>query len=211
MRVLVACEFTGTVRRAFRARGHDAWSCDILPAEDKSRFHFQCDAREILNRKWDILIAHPPCTYLANSGVLWLSDGRSLDPDRYLKMKSGGDLFAAFYHAKIPRICVENPIMHTYARRYLDRTWGIPVKSQMIQPWMFGHGEQKGTCLWLRELPRLKPTLVVRGREQRVHRLPPSKERAQERSRTYQGIADAMASQWDFPVFPRGGLLDEFN
>lgn len=191
MRVLVACEFSGVVRRAFRDAGHDAWSCDLLPAEDLSprwAHHYVGDVRELLagtndGGPWDLMIAHPPCTDLAVSGARWFpakrADGRQA---RALR------LVGALLNAPIARIALENPvsIISSYYRR----------PEQIIQPWMFGHGETKATCLWLKNLPRLQPTHLVDGRTARVHREPPSPERWKNRSRTYQGIADAMAAQW---------------
>ena len=196
MRVLIACEFSGVVRRAFAARGHDAWSCDLLPAEDRSNRHIVVDARVILNDGWDLLaVFHPPCTRLCNSGVRWLSKpppGKTLD-QMQADLREGAALFSAFWNAPIERVAVENPIMHRHAK---ERIAGYIPPAQTIQPWQFGHGETKATCLWLRGLPNLVPTNVVDGREQRVFRLPPSADRWKERSRTYPGIADAMASQW---------------
>lgn len=187
MRVLVACEFSGVVRRAFRAKGHDAFSCDLLPSEDDSEFHIQDDA-VVTSRfgGWDLLIAHPPCTRLANSGVVWLAR-RNLWDD----MNKACKLFNEFLDAPIAKIAVENPIMHKYAREQLS--WPY---TQIIQPWQFGHGETKATCLWLKNLPKLAPTNIVDGREGRMWRMPPSADRAKLRSITYQGIADAMAEQW---------------
>lgn len=196
MKVLVACEFSGVVRRAFRALGHDAWSCDLLPSEDDSAHHIQGDCLSALTAGWDLMIAHPPCTYLCNSGVRWLSDGKTLNPDRHKLMMAGCDLFAALYHAPIPRIAVENPIMHRYAKDYLQSAWKIPSQSQLIQPWQFGHGETKATCLWLRGLPLLKPTSIVSGRKPVVHHMSPGPDRQRLRSITYAGIAKAMSEQW---------------
>lgn len=189
MRVLVACEFSGIVRRAFRARGHDAWSCDLLPAEDRSDFHIEGDARDILNDGWDLLmVAHPPCTRLCNSGVRWLAE-RNLWAD----LKAAAALFSDFWNAPIERVCIENPVMHRHAKA-LIRNYQEPA--QTVQPWQFGHGETKRTCLWLRRLPKLTPTQIVDGREARVHRMPPSPNRWRERSRFFPGIAEAMADQW---------------
>lgn len=194
MRILVACEYSGTVRDAFRKRGHDAWSCDILPTDVEGP-HFQCDVIEILDQGWDLMIAHPPCTYLTNSGVCWLHK----DPSRWDKLKEGAEFFKALLQAPIPRIAVENPIMHKYARELIGQD-----KTQVIQPWMFGHKEQKATCLWLKGLPPLQPTNNVKAEmmkltsaeRQRIHYLPPSPDRWKIRSTTFQGIADAMAEQW---------------
>jgi site-specific DNA-cytosine methylase len=180
VKVLVACEFSGVVRRAFAARGHDAWSCDLLPAEDAGQ-HFQCNVFDIIRDGWDLMIAHPPCTHLAVSGARWFKDKRQ-EQERALMF------VADLMYAAIPRICIENPISIISSR--------IRKPDQIIQPWMFGHGETKATCLWLKNLPKLVPTNVVDGREARVHRMPPGPDRWKERSRTYQGIADAMAEQW---------------
>ena len=195
MRVLIACEFSGTVRRAFTARGHDAWSCDLLPAEDGSNRHIVGDARDLLNDGWDLAICHPPCTRLCNSGVRWLTKappGRTL-ADMWAELETGAALFSAFWNAKIPRIAVENPVMHKHAKALIE-DYAPPAQS--VQPWQYGHGEVKRTCLWLRGLPVLTPTDVVEGREARVHRMPPGPNRGKERSRFFSGIADAMADQW---------------
>jgi hypothetical protein len=196
MRVLIACEFSGTVRRAFTARGHDAWSCDLLPAEDGSNRHIVGDARTLLDDGWDLLmVAHPPCTRLCNSGVRWLTKappGRTL-ADMWAELETGAALFSAFWNAPIPRIAVENPVMHKHAKALIK---DFAPHAQSIQPWQFGHGEVKRTCLWLRGLPVLTPTDVVEGREARVHRMPPGPNRGKERSRFFSGIADAMADQW---------------
>ncbi len=184
-RVLVACEYSGRVREAFRKLGHDAWSCDLLPAEDESEFHEQCDVGDILFDKWDLVIAHPPCTYLCNSGVRWLKT----EEGRWQQMEMACRFFKMFL--ELPRVCIENPIMHGHAKKLI----GVQ-QSQVIQPWQFGHGETKATCLWLKDLPKLVPTNIVEGREGRVHAMPPGPDRWKERSRTYQGIANAMAEQW---------------
>lgn len=189
MRVLIACEFSGVVRNAFRRMGHEAWSCDLLPAEDRSDFHIQGDARDILDDGWDLLmVAHPPCTRLCNSGVRWLAE-RNL----WRELDEAADLFSAFWNAPIPRVAVENPVMHRHAKERI-RNYAEPAQS--VQPWQFGHGETKRTCLWLRNLPPLKPTNIVSGREQRVHLMAPGPNRWKERSRTFGGIATAMAQQW---------------
>lgn len=196
MRVLVACEFSGTVRNAFAARGHDAWSCDLLPSADGSNRHIVGDARVLLNEDWDLLmVAHPPCTRLCNSGVRWLSKpptGRSL-AEMHADLQAGADLFSDFWNAPIERIAIENPVMHGHAKA-LIRNYQPPTQS--VQPWQFGHGETKRTCLWLKNLPPLRSTEIVPGREARVHRMPPSAERWKERSRFFSGIAAAMAAQW---------------
>lgn len=195
-RVLVACEFSGVVRRAFAAAGCDAWSCDLLPAEDGSNRHITGDARDLLADGWDLLmVAHPPCTRLCNSGVRWLArppPGRTLAA-MWAELDAAADLFAAFWNAPIPRICIENPVMHRHAKA---RIAGYRDFSQSVQPWQFGHGETKRTCLWLKALPPLRPTRIVEGRAARVHRLPPGPNRWRERSRFYPGIAAAMADQW---------------
>ena len=196
MRVLVGCEYSGRVRQAFRDLGHDAWSCDILPAEDCSEFHIQGDVIPLLSEGWDLAIFHPPCTYLTNSGVCHLHK----DESRWDKLDDGADFFKLLLDAPIDKICIENPIMHKYAK---ERIGGVK-QSQVIQPWMFGHAEQKATCLWLKGLPMLKPTnnvkeemmLLPKNQRERLHYLPPGPDRWKERSRTYQGIADAMSIQW---------------
>jgi len=182
MRVLVACEFSGIVREAFRKRGHDAWSCDILPTEIPGQ-SIQDDVLKHLDDGWDLMIAHPECTYLAISGARWFHlRGRKKNQEEAIAF------FMKMVKAPIEKICVENPIciMSTKYRK----------PDQIIQPWMFGHGETKATCLWLKNLPRLQPTNIVDGREHRIHMMPPSKYRKRERSRTFQGIAEAMAQQW---------------
>lgn len=203
MKVLVACEYSGKVREAFRKLGHDAWSCDLLPADDNSPYHYQCDVLELLDKGWDLMIAHPPCTYLTNAGVSWLYK----QPGRRDKMKDGAEFFKKLLNAPIPRIAVENPIMHKYAVEIIGRR-----QDQVLQPYMFGHMERKGTCLWLKGLPKLVETNNVKTEmlklpknvQQRLHYLPPSKDRWKIRSETFQGIADAMASQW-------GDKLDKEN
>lgn len=181
MRVLVACEFSGVVRDAFREREHEAYSCDLLPSETGSDFHYQCDVRDILNMDWDLIIAHPPCTHLAVSGARWFKDklAEQADALRFVR-----DLM----NIPVQRLAVENPIsiISSHIRR----------PDQIIQPWQFGHGETKATCLWLKNLPLLTPTDVVDGREARVHKLPPGTNRWKERSRFLPGIAAAMAEQW---------------
>lgn len=201
MRVLVACEYSGTVRRAFAARGHDAWSCDLLPSEDRSNRHIIGDARELLNDGWDLLmVAHPPCTRLCNSGVRWLSrppSGKTLE-QMWTELDEGAALFSAFWNAPIERICIENPVMHKHAKA---RIANYQEFAQSVQPWQFGHGETKRTCFWLKNLPPLVPTDIVDGREQRVFRMPPGADRWKERSRFFAGIAEAMADQWgDLPL-----------
>ena len=185
MKVLIACEYSGVVRDAFIKRGHDAVSCDILPTE-RSGPHYMGNVLPLLGEGWDLMIAHPPCTRLCNSGVCWL-DKRNL----WDEMREGARFFKTLLNADIPRIAIENPIPHGYAVREIGKKY-----DQIIQPWQFGHGETKATCLWLKNLPKLEPTRIAKGREQRLHMLPPSKDRAKLRSKTYFGIADAMAIQW---------------
>jgi len=169
--MLVACEFSGTVRREFAALGHDAWSCDFLPAEDGNNKHIVGDARAILDDGWDLLmVAHPPCTRLCNSGVRWLHKpppGKIAD-QMWQELDEGAALFSAFLNAPIDRICIENPVMHKHAKARIENYREF---AQSIQPWQFGHGETKRTCLWLKALPPLQPTDVVDGRTNRVHRL----------------------------------------
>ena len=180
MRVLVACEFSGVVRDAFIARGHDAVSCDLEPSERPGP-HIVGDVRRCLGMGWDLMIAHPPCTHLAVSGARWFKDKKR---EQFEALRFVADLL----DADIPRIALENPVsvISSYIRK----------PDQIIQPWQFGHGETKATCLWLKGLPKLEPTDVVEGREARIHRMPPSPDRGRLRSITYQGIADAMADQW---------------
>lgn len=196
MKILVACEFSGVVRRAFAALGHDAWSCDLLPAEDRSNKHIVGDARDYLNDGWDMLaVFHPPCTRLCNSGVRWLHEpppGRSREAI-WSELDEAADLFSAFWNAPIERIAVENPVMHRYAR---ERIRNFKPATQTVQPWQFGHGETKAICLWLKNLPPLVPTNIVEGRTPRVHRMPPGPDRWRERSRFFPGVAAAMAEQW---------------
>lgn len=195
-RVLVACEFSGTVRDAFLARGFDAWSCDLLPDEKGSNRHITGDVRPILGAGWHLLIvAHPPCTRLCNSGVRWLTRpprGKTL-PAMWAELDEGADLFSTLWNAPVARIAIENPVMHRHAKA---RIAGYREFSQSVQPWQFGHPETKRTCLWLKGLPVLRPTNIVDGREQRVFRMSPGPDRWRERSRTFTGIASAMADQW---------------
>ena len=193
MRWLIGCEFTGSVRRAFRALGHDAWSCDLLPAADGSPHHIRGNVVGHLNDGWDAAIFHPPCTYLANSGVRWLygGKGKTRDKQRWAAMEAGAMFFETCLNARIPMVAVENPIMHSYARAIVGRG-----PDQIIQPWQFGHGETKATCLWLRGLPKLTPTEIVDGRKPRVHFASPGPDRWKERSVTLPGIATAWAQQW---------------
>ena len=189
MRVLVACEFSGRVRDAFRERGHNAWSCDLLGPADvpeyfrgpHSAFHYQGDVREVLSGQWDLVIAHPPCTRLAVSGARWFSKYQTEQAEAL-------DFVRLLMNTDAPRIAIENPVSVISSR--------IRKPDQIVQPWQFGHGETKATCLWLKNLPKLVPTNVVEGREAVVHKMGPSPDRWLKRSLTYQGIADAMAEQW---------------
>lgn len=180
MRVLVACEYSGTVRDAFAARGHDAWSCDLLPTERLGN-HIHGDVLQHLHRNWDLMIAHPPCTHLAVSGARWFKD-------KQIEQADALDFVRRLLDAPIPRIALENPISIISSR--------IRKPDQIIQPWQFGHGETKATCLWLKNLPKLLPTNIVEGREARIHKMPPGPDHWKERSRTFEGIAQAMAQQW---------------
>lgn len=200
MRVLVACEFSGVVRDAFHAKGHDAWSCDLLPTErpnwtlegtpdridlrvhhpDRGG-HIQGNVLDVLNDGWDLLIAHPPCTDLAVSGARWFKEKQQQQAEAL-------DFVRALLNANVERIALENPVSIISSR--------IRKPDQIIQPWQFGHGEIKATCLWLKNLPKLVPTNIVDGRKPRVHYMAPSPDRWKERSRTLQGVADAMADQW---------------
>lgn len=206
MDVLIACEYSGVVREAFRAKGHNAYSCDLLPADDCQTWHIQGDVREIILKPirerndvwwshWDLMIAHPPCTYLSNSGVSWLYKQQG----RWDLMREGAEFFKELLNTDIPKICVENPIQHKYAREIIGQNY-----TQIIQPYMFGHTEQKATCLWLKGLEPLKETNNVKEEmlklpkkeSQRLHYLPPSKDRWKIRSTTFKGIAEAMVEQW---------------
>lgn len=188
MKVLVACEFSGRVRDAFIKKGHDAYSCDLLPGEGEFKsYHIRWDVLDLLQRDWDLIIAHPPCTFLCNSGVRWLGE----IPGRVGEMQSACRFFKSILEADCPKIAVENPIPHKYAVQGIGRKY-----DQIIQPWQFGHGETKATCLWLKGLLMLVPTNIVDGREARIHKMTPGPERSKLRSVTYQGIADAMADQW---------------
>lgn len=182
MKVLVACEFSGVVRDAFARLGHDAWSCDLFPTERPGN-HYQCDVRDVLGLGWDLMVAHPPCTHLAVSGARWFKD-KAVEQAEAINFFM---LLASEHH--IPMTCIENPIC------IMSRLYRKP--DQIIQPWQFGHGEVKSTCLWLKGLPKLKPTNIVEGRTDRVHMMAPGPNRWKERSRTMTGIAEAMASQWD--------------
>lgn len=184
MNILVACEYSGRVREAFRAKGHNAYSCDLLDAEDESPYHIKGDVlQQIQSSKWDMLIAFPPCTDLAVSGARWFEEKRKDG-----RQQASIEFFMKIANAPIMHKAIENPVS------IMSTVWRKP--DQIIQPWMFGHGETKATCLWLEGLPKLTPTNIVEGREARVHKMPPGPNRWKERSRTYQGIANAMAEQW---------------
>ena len=213
LRVLVGCETSGTVRRAFAALGHDAWSCDLLPADDGSNHHIRGDVRDVLDDGWDLLaVLHPPCTRLCNSGVRWLSTpppGRT-EAEMWAELDEGAALFSACWNAPIERVCVENPVMHKHAKARIDN---FKPAAQTVQPWWFGDAAFKGTGLYLRNLPKLQPTnrLVppVAGTDEHtkwsaIHRAPPGPERWKIRSKTFQGVADAMAAQW-------GGLVEGYE
>ena len=180
MKVLVACEFSGIVREAFKVKGHDAISCDLLPSEIPGN-HYQGDVRDIIDDGFDLMIAHPPCTHLAVSGARWFKDKK-------VEQKEALDFVRFLMDSNIPKIAIENPISIISSH--------IRKPDQIIQPWQFGHGETKATCIWLKNLPLLQPTNIVDGRKDRIHKLPPSENRWKERSRTYEGIAKAMAEQW---------------
>jgi len=180
VRVLVACEFSGVVREAFARAGHEAWSCDLLPSEDNGPHYIQ-DVLTVLDRGWDLMIAHPPCTHLAVSGARWFKE-------KAKEQAEALEFVQALLNAPIPRIALENPISIISSR--------IRKPDQIIQPWQFGHGEVKATCLWLKGLPKLVPTNVVAGRHPACWLASPGPDRWKLRSRTYSGIAEAMAQQW---------------
>ncbi len=180
MKVLVACEYSGTVRDAFIRAGHDAVSCDLLPT-DVAGPHYQGNVLDVIGDGWDLMIAHPPCTHLAVSGARWFKEKQKEQTEAL-------DFVRVLLNAPIYRIALENPVSIISSR--------IRKPDQVIQPWQFGHGETKATCLWLKNLPLLQPTNIVEGREARIHRMPPSHDRWKERSKTYAGIAAAMAEQW---------------
>lgn len=181
MNILVGCEYSGTVRDAFRRKGHNAISCDLLPTEVPGP-HYECNVLELIRCSWDLVILHPPCTHLAVSGARWWKDKLHQQVDALVMFR------ILLEQTNSPKVCIENPIGKVSS--------AIKRPSQIIQPWMFGHGETKATCLWLKGLPNLRPTNIVPGREARIHRQPPSEDRWKIRSLTYQGVADAMADQW---------------
>jgi hypothetical protein len=192
-RVLVGCETSGVVRRAFAEVGVDSYSCDLLPAEDgETERHIVADVRRVVAEQgpWDLLIVHPPCTRLASSGARWMA-GRQAEIEEALDLVR----WLLVYQRAVGRVCLENPVGLIGTR--------VRPADQIIQPWMFGHGEVKATCLWLRRLPKLRATQVVRGRRERVWRMSPGPERWRERSRTYAGIGRAMAEQWGLGVLAR--------
>jgi hypothetical protein len=194
MKILIACEYSGIVRDAFLRLGHDAISCDLLPT-DAPGPHYQGDVFDIINDGFDLMIAHPPCTYLSNSGVTWLHR----DITRWPKLFEGAEFFKKLLNASIPKIAIENPIMHKYSKSIIGTH-----QSQVVQPWMFGHAESKATCIWLKGLDPLKETNNVKEEflkrdkkdAQRLHYLPPGPDRWKLRSTTFKGIAEAMAKQW---------------
>ncbi len=191
MKVLIACEYSGIVRDAFSRKGHDAWSCDLLPTESELTMqegkHIQGDVEDILGNGWDLMVAHPPCTYLCNSGVRWLAGNE----ERQIKLWDAGVFFRRLLESIIPQKAVENPIPHKYALNVIGRKY-----NQIIQPWQFGHPESKKTCLWLKNLPPLMYSLINGRREQRIFKMPPGPNRSKDRAKTYPGIAQAMADQW---------------
>ena len=182
MKVLVGCEYSGMVRNAFRKLGHDAWSCDLLDSEDDSEYHIIDDVFNVIDSEnWDLGIFHPPCTHLAVSGSRWFKDKKREQEEALVFVRR-------LMECNIQKKALENPISVISTR--------IRKPDQIIQPWMFGHGETKATCLWLENLPKLTPTKIVDGRDNRIHRMSPSPNRWKDRSRTYAGIANAMAEQW---------------
>jgi len=186
MNVIIGCEQSQVITEAFIKAGHNAMSCDLYEDGEKGLPHYRGDVRDLFHEKCDLFIVHPPCTRLSNSGVRWLAE-RNLWSD----MEQAARFFLECLNAPFPRICAENPIMHKYAREII----GVKY-SQIIQPWQFGHPETKATCLWLKNLTPLQPTNIVEGREQRIWKMSPGPERAKLRSRTFDGIAKAMAEQW---------------
>lgn len=203
MKVLVACEYSGTVRDAFRKLGHDAYSCDIIPCDLDNTYHYQCDVFEVLNYGWDLLIAHPPCTYLSNAGAKHLYRGKKLNIDRYNKGIAAKEFFMKLYNSDIEKICIENPLPSTI--------FGLPKESQIIEPYYFGDPYKKRTHLWLKNLPLLQSTSLLRNGENT--RLVGNwfnsggKDRQKNRAKTFQGIADAMAAQWSNPEFIQLSLV----
>jgi len=205
-RVLVACEFSGAVRDAFRRRGFEAWSCDlegVEPEGEYPNYHLFGDVRDlwdVFGWRWDLVIAHPPCTFLANSGAKHLYRGarkeNGPDPARWAAMWKAAAFYSDMLEAPADHVCVENPIMLGYAREFIQERQGRESTTQIVQPWQFGHGETKATVLELIGLPPLAPTNVVAGREQKIWKMGPGPDRQKNRSRTFAGVAEAMASQW---------------
>jgi hypothetical protein len=197
MLILIGCEESQAVTIAFRNKGHEAFSCDIQGCSGgHPEWHIKGDVLEVINsRKWDMGIFFTPCTFSANSGVRWFYnyDG-SINQDRYDGCKKYATMLRDCLESKIKKVACENPIPHKHALWFIGKKY-----NQIIQPWQFGHGEQKATCLWLKGLPELQPTNVVQGREQVIWKMPPSPDRAKLRSKTYKGIAEAMADQWGNP------------
>lgn len=188
MKILIACEESQVVCKAFRTKGHEAYSCDLLDCScDHPEWHIKGDVRNELCKNWDLIIAHPPCDRLANSGVRWLAERNLWD-----EMEAACEFFNIFISLgkSGKRVAIENPIQHKYARKQIEKY------HQIIQPWQFGHGELKATCIWTYNLPKLMPTNIVSGREQRIWKMKPSEDRSKMRSKTYQGIAEAFANQW---------------
>ena len=199
MRILVACEFSGAVRSAFDRLGHDAWSCDLLDSERPGK-HIKGNVLDILENDWDLLIAHPPCTYLSNSGSRWLwNEDGTRNKTRWKSMRESSIFFSSLLNAPVPHVCVENPIMHKYGKNLIGRKY-----DQIVQPYQFGHAETKATCFWLKSLPPLHPVTDLKREtykkthkeRNRLHYLPPSADRWKLRSTTFSGIAAAMALQW---------------
>lgn len=192
MKVLVACEYSATVRDAFREIGHDAWSCDIIPCDADPTYHFQDDALEVMTDGWDLMIAHPPCTYLSNAGARFLYPKKVLNEDRYKKGLEAKDFFMRLLNAPIGKIAIENPVQ--------SRIFEIPRYNQVIEPYEFGHPFKKKTCLWLKNLPPLMPTAILEKPESTKVAgnwfNKGGKDRQKNRAKTFQGIADAMADQW---------------
>ena len=194
MKVLIACEYSGIVRDAFTIKGHDAWSCDILPTDNPNGNHYEGDVKDILYNDWDLIIAHPPCTYFANSGVRWLYE----KPNRWAELDKSAEFFNLFLDHPCEKVAIENPVIHKHALKLINNR----KYTQTIQPWQFGHDASKRTCLWLKNLPLLEPTKIVKKARYSnqtpsgQNNLGPSAKRWKIRSETYIGIASAMANQW---------------
>jgi hypothetical protein len=194
MKVLIACEYSGIVRDAFTIKGHDAWSCDILPTDNPNGNHYEGDVKDILYNDWDLIIAHPPCTYFANSGVRWLYE----KPNRWAELDKAAEFFNLFLDHPCEKVAIENPVIHKHALKLINNR----KYTQTIQPWQFGHDASKRTCLWLKNLPLLEPTKIIKKARYSnqtpsgQNNLGPSAKRWKIRSETYIGIASAMANQW---------------